>query len=387
MKLGAREASFKDFGFDEFLTPLGQMMQGQQVDQSTLLATEPKNLNKPQTRTNYETKLVYQLPLFTGFKLSSAKDMARLQVQAQKAKLQYDEKQLALEVLKAYNGAVAAKYFIDATQKAKKATLSFVTFAQEMYNEGYITNIDVDQATLYDLKIDSMLIEAKNKYALAIAYLKFLTNDTTITDVDDFQTIKTNNAELVTLQKKALNLRADLEWMKNNNLTMKKKIDYEKSGNYPMIGAHLEYGLNDNQLNNFDTSKEYFVAAVGLEYKIFNGLSTKTAVNKAKIQSAQTNHYYQMMEDGVKLQVEKAYLNLQTNNKILKEKIKAEQLANSVLERSQELYTNQLIKMNDLLLEQANLQKARAETILAKYNKTIAAAELKLAVGEDLIKE
>jgi outer membrane protein TolC len=355
--------------------------------QQQLLSTKPNDLNNPKTRTNFETKLVYQLPLFTGFKLSSAKDMARLQIEAQKAKFQYDEKQLSLEVLKAYNGAVAAKYFIYATQKAKKATLSFVTFAQEMYNEGYITNIDVDQARLYDLKIDSMLIEAKNKYALAIAYLKFLTNDTTITDVEDFQTIKVNNVDVNTLQKNALKYRADLEWMKHNNLTMKKKIDYEKSGNYPMIGAHFEYGLNDNQLNNFNTSKEYFVAAVGIEYEIFNGLITKTAVNKAKIGSAQTNHYYQMMEDGVKLQVEKAYLNLQTNSKILKEKIKAEQLANSVLARSQELYKNQLIKMNDLLLEQANLQKARAETILAKYNKTIAAAELKLAVGKDLIKE
>lgn len=389
MKLGAHEADFGDFGFSEFLTPLGQAISGaangiQPSDMSSLLSTQPNDLNNPEARTNYETKLTYEIPLFTGFKLSSAKDMAKLQVSAQNAKYNYDEKQLTLEVLKAYNGAVAAKYFIHATKKAKIATQSFVNFATEMHKEGYTTNIDVDQAKVYDMKINAMLLEAKNKYSLAIAYLKFLTNESDIKDVNDFKTLKIDDVSLKDLQHIALQNRDDLHSMQYNTQTMKKKVTFEKSANYPMIGGHLEYGYNDNQFNNIDESKDYYVMALGLEYKIFDGFTTKSAVEKAKLTHKQMNHYLQTMKDGIKLQVEKAYLNLKTQNAILKEKLKAEHLAESVLEKSKEMYKNQLIKMNDLLLEQANTQKSRAETILAKYNQTIAAAQLKLSVGESL---
>lgn len=40
--------------------------------------------------------------------------------------------------------------------------------------------------------------------------------------------------------------------------------------------------------------------------------------------------------------------------------------------------------MNDLLMQQANNQKAIAETIFAKYEKSLAAATLKLSLGESL---
>ena len=373
MKLGAREADFGDFGFASF-----------DMTNPNILSVIPEDLNHPETRKNYETKISYQLPLFTGFKLSSAQDMAKLQVKANSAKYNYDKKQLSLEVLKAYNGAVAAKYFIDATQKAKKATSSFVHFANEMYKEGYVTQIDIDQAGVYDLKIDAMLLEANNKFALAIAYLKFLTNNKTISDVNGFKNIIVDKALLSKLQSDALSQRDDLEWMQHNTQTMKEKINFEKAGNLPMIGAYGEYGYNDDHFNNISSSKDYYTFAVGLEYKLFDGLTTTANIEKAKIEYAKMNHYTSMMEDGIKLQVEKAYLNLKTKNALLTQKQKAQELAFSVLEKSEQMYKNQLIKMNDLLLEQANAQKAEAETIMAKYNQTIAVAELQLATGNSL---
>jgi len=137
MKLGAREATFKDFGFSDFMAAIGKAAQASGGDfgkfsqmlaagQENLLNTAPNDLNNPEARTNYETKFVYEVPLFTGFKLTKAQKMASLQVKANEAKYNYDKKELALEVLKAYNGAVAAKYFISATKKAKEATKSFV---------------------------------------------------------------------------------------------------------------------------------------------------------------------------------------------------------------------------------------------------------------------
>ena len=367
MKLMSREADFGAFGFSEF-----------DNTNPNILKVQPNDLNNPDARTNYETKLVYEVPLFTGYKLSSAKQMAKLQVKATNAKYNYDKKQLGLEVLKAYNGAVAAKYFIKATKDAKIATTSFVDFASAMFEEGYVTSIDVKQAQVYDMKINSMLLESQNKYSLAIAYLKFLTSDEKITDVKDFKTIDVNDINI------NINARDDYKYMLANTQTMHKKISFEKSANYPTIGAHLEYGFNDNKLNNLDSNKDYYTLALGLEYKIFDGSKSKNDIQKAKIAYEKTKHYLDYMKAGIKLQIEKANLILKTKKSVLEEKLKAQTLANEVLEQSNEMYKNQLLKMSDLLMQQASAQKARAEAIMAKYELSIAAAKLQLALGNNI---
>jgi len=382
MKLASREASFADFGFDEFLSQMGNT--GTKAGQNSLLATEPTNLNYAESRTNYETKVTYTVPLFTGFKLQSAKKMAKLQILAKNAQYNYDEKLLTLEVLKAYNGAVAAKEFIKATHKAKEATASFVTFADELYKEGLVTSIDVKQAKVYDMGIDSNSISAKNRYELALSYLRFLTTDTNISDVQAFKNISNRVESVPTLQKKAHENREDFRAMRYNTQTMKTKIEMQESQSYPTIGTQIEYGYNDNQLNNINSDKDYYMAAIGLSYTLFDGSLSSAKKEKAKIEYNKTHYYLEYMKDAIALEVEKNMLTVKAKQKILNQKIKANNLSDEVLEQSQELYKNHLINMSNLLLQQANQQKANAEMILAKYEKSLAAAQLKISLGENL---
>lgn len=57
-KLSSREATFKDFGFAQMNEPIN---------------TKPKDLNYPSSRTNINTKLTYDLALFTGFRIKTKK--------------------------------------------------------------------------------------------------------------------------------------------------------------------------------------------------------------------------------------------------------------------------------------------------------------------------
>ncbi len=395
MKLGAREASFADFGFADFMGAIGgaaqqangdfgAFSQGLNQQGASILAIQPDDLNNPDDRTNFETKVTYTVPLFTGYKLVNAKTMAKLQVRANEVKYTYDQKQLGLEVLKAYNGAVAAKYFIKATQKAKSATKSFVEFASEMYKEGLITQIEVKQAKVYDLGVDAKIKEAQNKYQLALAYLRFLTDDKDITDIKEFKNMTFDSDDLTILQTTAIENRDDYQWMKLNAKTLQTKIKYDGAEKYPMIGAKVEYGFNDDQFNNIDSEKDYYVAGVGLEYKLFDGYKTSVAVQKAKIEYQKVMHYTEYMEAGIKLEVEKNFLTLHAKRDVLTQKLKAKDLAEEVLKQSQEMYKNSLINMTNLLQQQANAQKAEAEAILSKYEETIAAAKLKLSIGKSL---
>jgi len=366
-KLNQREATFMDFGADQFTGPAA-------------LKVAPKNLNYPHLRDNYSTKIAYDLPLFTGFKIKYAKEIAKLQVKAQKFKYQRDKNKLAVEVLKAYNGAVAAKYFIEALKSAKKTTTSFVKMTNNMYKQGIIVKSDVLSAQARDSEIDSKLIEANNKYKLALSYLKFLTGNSDIDNVKGFKVIVSPESDLKTLQEIALKNRNDIKYMKSNVDTMQKKVKMDKSIYYPTIGAHLEYGQN-NKNPELNRNRDYYLLSARLTYNFINP-GDKEELQKSKIQAAQTALYYKHMQNGIKMEVEQKLLDLKAKTALIKTKIINKNLAQNVLHQYKTMYKNGIINITRLLMKQSQKQKADAQLIRAKYDQALAAAELELAIGK-----
>lgn len=366
-KLSSREASFNDFGFS-------QMAEG--------IDTQPKNLNNPSNRNNFTTKITYDIPLFTGFKLSNQEDILKLQHKAQTIKLSLDKKLISFELLKAYNAAVVAKEFIKATSKAKEATSFFVKSANEFYKEGLVTKIDKKQARVYELNIQSKIIDANNKFDLSIAYLKFLTSDFDIKDVKELKIFKYKKSNLDQLYKYALKYRDDLKMLEQNKIGMKKNINISESSYFPSVYSHLEYGLNDDTLT-LDSNKDYYLASLGIKYTLFDN-SRKYSIQKSKIEFNKTSLNFNKLKDAIKLQIEKAYLNINSKEKIYKEKKEAKELAYEVLEQSKLMYKNQLISMTELLKQEAIFRENEASLIMAKYDKSISQANLYITIGKNL---
>jgi len=366
-KLNQREATFLDFGADEFTGP-------------SALKVAPKHLNYPGFRDNYNTKIAYDLPIFTGFKLKYAKKMASLQVKAQQFKYQRDKNKLGVEVLKAYNGAVAAKYFIEALISAKKTTNSFVKMTDNMYKQGIIVKSDVLSAEAKDSEVDAKLIEANNRYRLALAYLRFLTGNDKIDDVKDFKIIISPKSDLNELKQEALKNRNDVKYMKTNVDTMQNKVKMDKSIYYPTIGTHLEYGQN-NKNPQLNRNKDYYLLSAQLTYN-FISPGAKEELQKSRILANQTALYYKHMQNGIKMQVEQKFLDLQAKSELIQTKFKNRDLAQTVLHQYKTMYKNGIINITRLLMKQTELQKADAELIKSEYNQAIAAAELELAIGK-----
>jgi outer membrane protein TolC len=386
MKLSSHEATFSDFGFTQNL--LAGFADPSLLPPDAL--TNPsyaEGLNNPKARNNFETKVVYEVPLFTGYKLENAQTMADLQVLANKAKFSHDKKQIGLEVIKAYNGAVAAKKFIQMTESAMKITKRFENTAQDLFNSGLTRELDVSQAKMANSSIAIKKNEAKIQFRLAIAYLRFLTSDHTIDDVDGFKSFKLYGG-LRSLQKRALTNRDDLKWMKHNVKTMKTKVDYESGDDYPMVGLHAEYGTNDNTLT-LSGDKDYYTVGVGITYNLFDGGASSIAKQKAKIEYAKTKEYENLMTDGIELEVEKNYLEYRSLTKNLKEKIKTQKMAEDILAETEEVYKNNLkyrTNMTYLLMSLQNMLVAQADVITSKYKQTEASAQLQLAIGSSLRK-
>jgi len=369
-KLSSREASFNDFGFS-------QMGEG--------INTQPTELNFPEPRNNFTTKLTYDIPLFTGFKLSNQKDILKLQENANNIKYNLDVKELGFEVLKAYNSAVVAKDFVKALEKAKESIEFMKNGAIAFHQEGLVTKIDVNEAKVYELNINSQLIDAKNNFQLALAYLGFLTSDDSINDVENLENIYFKFPNEKELYLYALENRDELKIQDVQINAMKKNIEIANSSYYPSVYSHLEYGYNDDKLT-IDDDKNYYTAMLGISLTLFDN-TRDIEKQKSQIAYTKASLNQEKLKDAIKLELKKSILNLETKEKILNEKIEAKNLAENILEQAKQQYKNQLISMTTLLQQEANYRKNEALLIQAKYEKALALANVNLVLGKNIKEE
>ena len=366
-KLSSREATFKDFGFS-------QMNEG--------INTTPKDLNYPGDRTAINNFVSYDLPLFTGFKLENYKDISKLQEKANEILYNLDKKNLEFEVLKAYNGAVLSKDYLKTMKNAQKNIEFIHNSALEFHKNGLVTKIDVNEAKVYMLNVNSKLVEAENNFNLSLAYLKFLTSNELISDVEGIQNIYFDFENEEELYKKALEKRDEVSLQKISIDANNKNIDIQKSSYYPQVFTHLEYGVNDNKFTS-DQDKDYYMALLGISLIIFDG-SRNALVEKAKLEELKSKLDYEKLKDGIKLELEKAMLNYKAKQAILKEKIEAKELANEVLNQAKLQYKNRLIPMTTLINQETNYEKSQTMLLEAIYENSLALANLNLVLGKNI---
>ncbi|PUE66304.1 TolC family protein [Arcobacter lacus] len=369
-KLSSREATFRDFGFS-------QMNEGMDII--------PKDLNYPNDRTNINSYVSYDIPLFMGFKIENQKDILKLQEKANELLYNLDKKNLEFEILKAYNGTVVAKDFVKALEKAKQTVEFIYEGAKEFHKNGLVTKIDVNEAKVYQLNINSTLTEAKNNFNLALAYLKYLTSNENITDVENLENIYFDLKNFDELYNNALETRDEV---KMQNITIeanKKNIDIQKGLYYPTVFSHLEYGVNDDRFTA-SKDKDYYIALVGISLTLFDS-SRSAYLEKSKIEHLKSTLDYEKLKDGIKLELEKAILDYKAKQEILKEKIEAKNLAFEVLNQANLQYKNRLISMTTLLSQEANFRKSESMLINAKYENSLALAKLNLVLGQNLNKD
>ncbi|QEZ89013.1 RND family efflux system, outer membrane channel protein, TolC family [Aliarcobacter cibarius] len=366
-KLSSREATFKDFGFSQMNEEIN---------------TTPKDLNYPGDRTAINNFVSYDLPLFTGFKLENYKDISKLQEKANEILYNLDKKNLEFEVLKAYNGAVLSKDYLKTMKNAQKNIEFIHNSALEFHKNGLVTKIDVNEAKVYMLNVNSKLVEAENNFNLSLAYLKFLTSNELISDVEGIQNIYFDFENEEELYKKALEKRDEVSLQKISIDANNKNIDIQKSSYYPQVFTHLEYGVNDNKFTS-DQDKDYYMALLGISLIIFDG-SRNALVEKAKLEELKSKLDYEKLKDGIKLELEKAMLNYKAKQAILKEKIEAKELANEVLNQAKLQYKNRLISMTTLLNQETNYEKSQTMLLEAIYENSLALANLNLVLGKNI---
>ncbi|EQB40733.1 transporter [Sulfurimonas hongkongensis] len=375
-KLTSREADFNDFGFDEFLAQMG----GLPGNTNTLLATQPDNLNYPDSRNFFQSKLKYEVPLFTGFQISSY-----VEIMESMSKMKGLEKEQVIneqvyQLRKSFYDMALLRSSSKNLNKILSNIKTLEKMTEEMIVVGYAKKVDLLEVQAKKGNVERLLLQMKSNQELLYHYISFLLNE------------KVNN--ITTTVSDVVMPEFSNDYILDNNLDIKRAttglevrqsmLDVSKSAYYPMIGAFAEVSTADDTfLGDADDHKAYTVGA-RLTWNIFNGGIDGAKIEKSRIDQLKTKTQVELAKKGISLKVDEIRTEIETYNLEISSLKKELKLANEIYKNYEGRYREKLVSMSDVIIKQSEqiqkileLQKAKN-----KRNERIFALE-KLANGEN----
>ncbi len=391
-KLTSREATFGDFGFSEFLGGVGQVL-GTSNDFNTfktymtnpqtgqqLLDTAPTDLNYPGYRNFFQTKLKYEVPIFTGFKLSSYEDIMNSMAKLKTLDKEKVEKEKRYQLKKSFYDMGLLDASIKHMQVIHKNIEILENTTKEMIQAGYAKNVDLLEVQAKKANVERLLSQMEANKQLLYHFISFLLNQKVEKIIPPTEPVPMPSYT----DEYILTHNLDIKKASTGLHITQKMIDASEADYYPMVGAFAEAATADDTfLGDASDHKAYTVGA-RLTWNIFNGGIDKAKIEKAKIEKLKTAAQVELAKKGIILQVAKIRTEIESLDSDIASLKKELDLANAIYQNYEGRYKEQLASMSDVIIKQSQ-QIEKVLKLLQVHNKRtekIIALE-KLANGDE----
>lgn len=368
-KLSSREANFGDFGFADFDTT-----------NPNILNVEPRDLNYPDTRNYFQSKLKYELPIFTGFKISSYVDVMQsvTKIRALEKTQMLNEK--IYETRKSFYDMALLEDSISNLHVILKNIDTLEDMTKEMIDVGYAKKVDLLEVIAKKGNVERLISQMESNKELLYHYISFLLNQRVTS-------IKTPSLEIImpsVTNDEILQNNLDIQ-KANNGLALKKSmIDVAQSSYYPMVGAFAEVSTADDRFLDDASDHQSYTVGARLTLNIFNGGIDGANVEKSRIDYMKTQTQVALAKSGIELQTQKIRTEIGSLNKDIESLRKELLLADEIYNNYEARYREKLSSMSDVIIKQSEqIQKIlQLQETINKRNERIFALE-KLANGEE----
>ena len=374
-KLTSREASFNDFGFDEFL---GQMS-GLPANASELLATQPDNLNYPEDRNFFQSKLKYEVPLFTGFQISSYSDIMSSMTKMKTLEKEQVINEKIYELRKSYYDMALLKSSIKNLTTILENIYTLENMTKSMIEVGYAKKVDLLEVKAKKGNVQRLLVQMHSNEKLLYHYISFLLNEqvTNIIVPEAEVNMPTSTTEDI------LSNNLDIQKAKTGLKVREGMVGVSQASYYPMVGAFAEVATADDTFLGDAEDHQAYTVGARLTWNIFNGGIDSAKIEKSQLEHLKTKTQVQLARAGIELQVAKLQTEIESFEEEVDSLEKELALANEIYTHYEGRYKEKLASMSDVIIKQSEqIQKIlQLQMVKNKRNERIFALE-KLANGE-----
>ncbi|MCW8894957.1 MAG: TolC family protein [Sulfurimonas sp.] len=364
-KLASREATFNDFGFADFGTISND--------------TPPQDLNYPDSRNFFQSKLKYEIPLFTGFKISSYVDVMKSMSKLKKLEKSKVIHEKIYELRKSfYDMALLRESTLNLNIILQNInTLQNIT--QNMIEVGYAKKVDLLEVKAKKGNVERLISQMHSNQKLLYHYISFLLNQ----KITDIKTPSINVTMPLLSNEEILNSNLDIQRAASGLNVRKSMIDVSKSSYYPTLGAFAEVSTaDDNFLGDASDHASYTVGA-RLTWNIFNGGIDSANVEMSRLDFLKSKTQVALAKSGISLKVQKIRTEIETFDKDIESLEKELALADEIYKNYEGRYREKLSSMADVIIKQSEqIEKIlQLQQTRNKRNERIFALE-KLANGD-----
>ena len=362
-KLSSRKATFGDFGFSDF-----------SLTNPNILSVEPKDLNYPKDQNFFQTKLEYEVPLFTGFKISSYEDIMK---NMEKLKT-LDREKVKTEKLYELKKSFYDMGMLEASLAHMNIILDNINrledMTKEMIKEGYAKKVDLLEVQAKKADVTRVITQLKANKKLLYQYISFLLNQKVESIIPPKKAVKMPDIS----DEEALNANLDLQKAQEGLKITDSMLKVSRADlYYPVIGFKAEVASSDDKLwTNLNKHKSYTVG-LQLKWNIFNGGSDYAKEQRAKIEKLKISSKVELAKKGIALKIAKIKTNIQTLNSQISSLKKELELADAIYKNYEGRYKEKLVSMNDVIIKQSEQIKKVLELLMAQNKRTKQIFELK----------
>ena len=339
------------------------------------------------TQDNYQWKVTVTQPLFTGFALTSAHELARLGVDLARIEVDLAELDLTLGVKEAYFDILRAEKGRKVAEKAVESLQSNADVARSFYKVGMIPVNDLLKAEVELANAKQDLVKSQNGVALTRAAFNTLLARPVNRplEVEDILVYRQETASYQDYQQRALQHRPEVKALDVNLLQADQQIRLAKSAFYPEAALNYDYikeGDDPGVSGSAFHDGNHWQVTAGLTWTFFEWGKTRSAVREKQSVRKQLIDTRAALEDQVRLELQQAILDLEVADQNIPTTEKAVEQAEENLRVSEQRYRAQVTTMTEVLDAQTLLTRARTNYYNALYDHNLAKARLRRALGE-----
>ena len=249
---------------------------------------------------------------------------------------------------------------------------------QEMVNVGKMSKADLAQLSAQRATDEYNIVETRSQllnYKLQLKQLLEITDETefdvAIPEITDTMVLK----EVPTLQgvyEQALLNRPEIERSKLAIKSSDVNLSVAKAGWLPTVSMTGSFGTSTNSLSSNGWGKQMktnfdAMAGVSVSVPIFDGRSTKTSVNKAKIQQLSAQLDLLDQQKTLYSTIQEYWLNAQTNQQKYKAACATVESEQQSFDLLQEQFRLGLKNIVELMTGKDNLLSAQQNQLQSKY--------------------
>jgi len=339
-KLTSREATFGDFGFSEF-NPL--------LPPATLLQTQPNDLNYPDDRNFFQSKLHYEVPLFTGFAISSYSEVMNNMTRLKTLEKEQVINEKIYQIRKSYYDMALLEDSISNLETIAKNISTLENVTQNMIEEGYAKKVDLLEVKAKGGNVHRLLLQMHSNEKLLYHYISFLLNK----QVTDIQVPKNEMQTPSYSDENVLNNNLDIQRATTGLEIRKNMLSASEASYYPTLGAFAEIATADDTfLGDASDHKSYTVGA-RLTWNIFNGGIDSSKIEKSKLEHVKMQSQVDLARAGIKLQLAKIRTEIASSEDEIASLQKELEFSNAIYANYEGRYKEKLSSMSDVIIKQS----------------------------------